>query len=476
MNNYNLYTNNLNLCKNNLHNINLELNKYNNIIIEFYNIINSISFDIHNINTDINIIDIIDINDTNTDNDIEYYSQLYECIFNLFEEILEYDIIYLYDNSFIDIINNNIFELLYTNFLDIFDLNEREDIFELIKMIGNIYVNTIIIPRSYENTFIKNDNYIEDIITITNKIEYLKTLPQPEQRTNEWYLFRHNVLTASNIWKAFDSESAYNNLIYEKCKPIDISKYSIVSTETPMHWGQKYEPISVMWYEYYYKTKISDFGCIKHKDIEYLAASPDGINTCKHSKRYGRMLEIKNIVNREINGIPKKEYWIQMQMQMEACNLNECDFLETKFTEYENIDDFNLDGDFNLSKENNYKGIIMYFIKDGMPFYEYCPFFCLKKEFIIWEKQMMEKYENLSWMKNIYWKLDKISCVLVDRNKDWFNITKPIIEKLWKTIIYERNNGYEHRLPKKRKVTSKVYENDNFNKCLINIDPNMLID
>ena len=29
------------------------------------------------------------------------------------------------------------------------------------------------------------------------------------------------------------------------------------------------------------------------------------------------MLEIKNPVSREITGIPKEEYWIQMQLQME---------------------------------------------------------------------------------------------------------------------------------------------------------------
>ena len=243
-----------------------------------------------------------------------------------------------------------------------------------------------------------------------------------------------------------------------------------------MHWGQKYEPISIMWYEYFYKTKISDFGCIKHKNIDFLAASPDGINTCQKSKLYGRMLEIKNIVNREINGIPKKEYWIQMQVQMECCELDECDFLETKFIEYENVDEFNLDGDFNLSKEKNYKGIIMYFISNNLPLYEYCPFFCKKEEFIKWEDDIMKKHKNLTWIKNIYWKLDKISCVLVERNKQWFNNAKPIIDNLWKTIKYERENGYEHRLPKKKKIIVKNYETDNINKCLINIDSDMLLD
>ena len=48
------------------------------------------------------------------------------------------------------------------------------------------------------------------------------------------------------------------------------------------------------------------------------------------------MLEVKNIYNREIRGIPKEEYWIQMQIQMETCDLDICDFLETRFLEYFN--------------------------------------------------------------------------------------------------------------------------------------------
>ena len=36
----------------------------------------------------------------------------------------------------------------------------------------------------------------------------------------------------------------------------------------------------------------------------YLAASPDGINIDEKSKYFGYMLEIKNIVNREITGNP----------------------------------------------------------------------------------------------------------------------------------------------------------------------------
>ena len=104
-------------------------------------------------------------------------------------------------------------------------------------------------PRSYPTSLIlkKYDNNI-----IEKKISYLQNIPQPDQRTDEWYHFRHKYITASSAWKAFSNPTTatYNQLIYDKCKPINIEKYTKnVSTATPMHWGQKYEDVSIMWYE-----------------------------------------------------------------------------------------------------------------------------------------------------------------------------------------------------------------------------------
>lgn len=106
----------------------------------------------------------------------------------------------------------------------------------------------------------------------------MKSKPQPEQRTNEWYEFRHNLITASNAYKAFESDSMKNQLIYEKCQPIKTScggssdtqyQNKQVNIHTPFHWGQKYEPVSVMLYEYIYDTKVGDFGCIKHEQYSF---------------------------------------------------------------------------------------------------------------------------------------------------------------------------------------------------------------
>jgi hypothetical protein len=237
-----------------------------------------------------------------------------------------------------------------------------------------------------------------------------------------------------------------------------------------------------MIYEEMYGTKVEDFGCIPHDTYKFLGASPDGIIVNQDSNRYGRMLEIKNIVNREITGIPKKEYWIQMQLQMEVCDLDECDFLETKFTEYSDEDSFlkdeihqNENNENNENKhKNKYKGVILYFnTKHNKPFYLYKPLHITNYDEInTWIEQQIEVYQqqDMIWIKTIYWKLEKMSCVLVLRNKLWFKNNILRIDSIWKTIEKERITGYEHRAPNKRVkniVPKKVEESTP--KCLLNI-------
>ena len=163
------------------------------------------------------------------------------------------------------------------------------------------------------------------ISNIEYKLQLISDSAQPDQRTQQWYEFIHSLITASSAWKVFDSQAVLNSLIYEKCSPCRINDQGngYVNTESPLHWGHKYEPLSILLYESKYKTEIGEYGCILHKQYGFLGASPDGINIQKSNERFGRMLEIKNIVNREITKIPKKEYWIQMQLQMEVCDLNE---------------------------------------------------------------------------------------------------------------------------------------------------------
>jgi putative phage-type endonuclease len=350
-------------------------------------------------------------------------------------------------------------EILRSDFVE-------DDLNELLEDALNIFITTFYPERSSNQVVLQIEsttNVIEEysnVIEKEQKIIGLRNIPQPQQRTPEWYQFRWNLITASNAWKAFESQNTINQLIYEKCQPIkkfddnngDDEQVKMVNTNTSLHWGQKFEPLSVLIYERKFNTTVEDFGCIQHPTYKFIGASPDGINVDKNGDRYGRMLEIKNVVSRDINGIPKKEYWVQMQLQMEVCDLDECDFLETKFTEYP---DYNAYKDDNIQGEKM-KGIIIYFhTKEGKPFYAYKPLELVEEHDISkWEDDILSLYQSqeykYTYMKFIYWKLDVFSCVLVLRNKEWFKNNIPQLEKVWKIIEQERVTGYEHRAPVKK--------------------------
>jgi hypothetical protein len=348
---------------------------------------------------------------------VEHIIDMEDFVYESIEEYLEDEIEKISSTKFSKNMIDYISELLEIQ-IESIDGSELSDTYikptfeEIVEFVSNICeefffkdINIPFPPRSYPNTFtIEKTN--EEISEISEKIKFLREQYQPKQRTPEWYEYRNKLLTASNIWKVFGSESQRNSIIYEKCKSysakflsqatedlsyggneciktenneeqqVDIGESvedknefigiecgKIVSDKdvkviileqneknvlalrsnnlsSPLHHGIKYEPLSAMIYEKKYDTKIGDFGCIVHPKHSMIGASPDGINIDIHSSRYGRMLEIKNISNRNIDGIPKEEYWVQMQIQMETCDLDECDFVETRFKEFESEEQF----------------------------------------------------------------------------------------------------------------------------------------
>ena len=396
---------------------------------------------------------------------IEDLIQIESSINSLSREYIQNNCKNMYDYNFDKNLTDYVFKNMIVQLEPLYKNSSRFKIRKRIKKIikkVKLRIYKYVIPcRQYKNSFIRRINI--DKTNINKKILKLKNLPQPEQRTPEWYEFRHSLITASSLWKIFGTQSQKNQLIYEKCS--EYKEHKNCSLDSPLHWGQKYEPVSIQLYEKEYNTEIQDFGCIRHDIYNFIGASPDGINCKIDNDRFGRMLEIKNIFNREITGIPKFEYWIQMQIQMETCDLNECDFLETKFIEYESFNDFNEDGEFTISKDGKKKGIIMQFNNENGIYYEYPELDLSEEEFLKWEQKMLLKNNNSIWICNIYWKLEIISNILVLRNKLWFSQNIEEIKDFWNLIEKEKIYGFEHRAPKKRK------QNENpVNKCLIKIE------
>src|SRR5690606_24644881 len=108
--------------------------------------------------------------------------------------------------------------------------------------------------------------------------------------------------------------------------------------------------------------------------ISFLAASPDGI-VSSMGKLIGRMIEIKCPLTRKIYTLNETSniyticpiyYWAQVQLQLQCCDLEECDFWQCKIEEYDNYESFYDDTDLEkpfLSKESGLaKGCLVQYL------------------------------------------------------------------------------------------------------------------
>lgn len=406
----------------------------------------------------------------------EDFTDLEYTVIEMLNDYMETEVEHMYMASFGENMLSDIAELVAKQLCDA-GFNVDDDDTDLEEFIKNMYVevcasNSAIIPRSRE-TFAPehlDESYKKHIDSILESLQNNEG-QRYKQRTYEWYEYRAGLITASNIWKIFSgSQAVQNSLIYEKCKPFAgmassqnnnadddtcSSTSHHVNTRTPFHWGNKYEPLSIKIYEKKYNTRVAEFGCIRHSKYSCIGASPDGINVARDSPRYGRMIEVKNIYNRDITGIPKDEYWIQMQFQMETCGLTECDFIETRFKEYETEAEF-----YSNEFTHDVRGIILYFVERNVngieninPHYVYMPLDqSLEKDDVdAWiEKKKDEMCMTHHLYEVLYWYLDEFSCVLVELNKLWMDNAIPKVESFWKTICEEKVSGFEHRSAKKR--------------------------
>ena len=283
----------------------------------------------------------------------------------------------------------------------------------------------------------------------------LLSLPTMEQRTPEWFEMRNNMITASSAAAAL-GEGHFGNkkdFILKKCghNKFKGNKYT--------EWGVKYEEVATKLYQLRSDTKVHEFGVLHHPSYSFLGASPDGIN------EKGIMLEIKCPYSRKITGIVPHHYWIQIQLQLEVCNLDLCDFLECKIVEYKNIKEYNEDTD--TSNENQYKtkdnkekgAVLTYITPDGENKYYHSELCLSEKEILVWEKEIEDKVPRCWTKKTItYWKFDFISCVRVLRDTKWFSEKLPIFRKTWEEVLHYRKVGCNDLFPKKKKFCKDLQE------------------
>lgn len=294
---------------------------------------------------------------------------------------------------------------------------------------------------------IKNIN--DDPEYYSEKVKYLLTLPQPEQRTEPWYKMREGMITASDWGTAIgeNPNSTINKLLLKKLGYAGEQFTGNIATR----WGTKYEQVATNIYEYRRNTNVIEFGLLQHPTIDFLGASPDGITPD------GIMLEIKCPFRRNITGIPPRYYWVQVQGQLEVCRLTRCDFLECKLIEFEDpkeyFDDLDESKPGHSKTNGNEMGIVLQFEdQEGQLSFEYSKFGINLKESNEWMKEKILEHRKLNQNFNgaSYWRLDLYSCVPIYRDKNWFEKTLPKLESFKKEWEFYKKVGYDSLLTKKK--------------------------
>jgi len=320
---------------------------------------------------------------------------------------------------------------------------------------------------------IDNDKLGEIELKRTEIVKQLKSIIYPAQRTLQWYNQRKAMITASDGGTVLDMnehEEQYKFIIKK------ITNLPFKGNKFCYH-GKKYEKIALMIYENKLNVKVADFGLVQHIKYPFIGASPDGIvdlyklDGKSKTKYVGRMIEIKCPLSRKIKTKGKNicplYYWVQVQLQLETCDLDECDFWQCSISEYENKEEFEKDtkDDEKYKSQTNglEKGCLIQLIENGIAnyydnVYEHAIFIyppklqmspedCQKwiSDEVSTFKEKKE-YSCYSIDKIIYWRIELASCYLIKRDKDWFNKYLATFEKMWNYVTFLREHETEKNM------------------------------
>lgn len=340
----------------------------------------------------------------------------------------------------------------------------------LMCILGNLYNIYNIQPCSPDKYVI--DNIVEYYYNEYNdkqkiyserkeKLSKLKMLELPEQRSDEWYAMRKDKLTASSLAGAIGKchFSTREELLLGKIEDQPYEANPITE------WGVKYEDVAIAFYEEMYNTKVRDFGMIPHPTFEAFGASPDGICDDTGNDEYvGRMVEIKCPPKRKFTKTVPPHYLMQVQGQLEVCDLDECDFFQVKIEEYDNFDGYSKDTFINddvivpgRTNLNFPKGCTLSYIKsnENKMSYFYPVLNLSNDEYKNWIKENKEKIEKEGhkFVEAKWWFISRYECSLVKRDKKWWIENIEHILKFYNDLKYYRNP--ENLTVLKEKVTTQ---------------------
>ena len=284
--------------------------------------------------------------------------------------------------------------------------------------------------RSYNKAVqsILNDPHLGKVWTRRRIIaRLLERYGNNDQRTSQWHTKRSEMITASEVTKAFRTAtpSARHELLLKKIegsKPSDGS-----GMNTACAWGTQFEPIAkVLYCKLNEGGEVVDTSCVDHPTYPFLGASPDGIYfpPNRASPSWGKLIEFKCPISRKFDSttpIPDA-YYHQMQLQMECTNIDECDYVEMRFMTVQKSE-----WD---SSTAPYKGRFAVY-DDGVVSYDYE----MSPE---WKAQLKSRDEEY---RVVWWVLANWRVANVKRDYSWLDTHIEDLKSFWAEVQHHRTNG-----------------------------------
>ncbi len=287
------------------------------------------------------------------------------------------------------------------------------------------------------------------------KVKSIQEAPQIPQRSQAWYENYSKVLTASEFVALFSQTKRRRDLVYSKVNPpSEQCNFRLACPTDEMNalsWGIRFEPVIKQLLEYRDKCKIFEPGRLQHPSNTHLAASPDGvIENSIHPQQIGRLVEIKCPYSRVIGGEIPSEYWIQMQIQMEVTDIDECEYIEATLvsrkanqTDPVDLSGTTFQGILYLLENKTQSGDYKYMYGD------------------VGSTDSPSIPDGYICVETIPWGLKTWHRKIVSRDRAWYEATKPWQEAFWNDVErVKKGEEIQTQTPKLKPITPCLIVDD----------------
>lgn len=317
--------------------------------------------------------------------------------------------------------------------------------------------DAIIILRAlcYEYFLARQATARRTIAALPDAPRRLTAAPQSAQKSAAWHLESYDMLSGHEFGSIVAGGKAeYNAIVAKKCIPPDVNEQAgeqnivfLTPPEglSPFKWGWRFEPVARELFEIQFAEGIvfDGLGRLRHPVLPRLGASPDGLITT--GPKVGRLVELKCPISRQLDGSIPMNYWCQMQLQAEVCDVNAVDYFEVSLGSL-------LQNNATQEYETAAKGAKLPWIgkvcviadheddASNLYRYEYSPLFTNSdvgiEECLAWKPNTGVILESALWWVRDY------NTVTVVRNRRWWEAEgRPAYEDFWRDVTAARNDG-----------------------------------